>query len=169
MDSMARSPPASMIGTSAEAVSNRFLGSMQSTTVQQQLYPSSSSILQQAIQQSGQLNTNVPLSALFPDTTSKPAVNISMNTRMLEACTFVPGVTNVNPVPIPVQQQQTPVRQNKAILETTPVNSSPANIIHSSPSSQTQGQQVTSPRAPGGSTLQFVPSQVLRNMPKTHK
>jgi len=65
----------------------------------------------------------------------------------------------------PLQQQQTPVQPNPILMESPQIVSSPLNASHSSPSSQTQTpQQVNSPRASGGSTLQFVPSQVLRKM-----
>lgn len=60
------------------------------------------------------------------------------------------------------QQPQTPARNDTLNSNATTPVVTPPQPTHASPSSQ----QVTSPRSSGGSTLQFVPSQVLRNIPK---
>ena len=76
---------------------------------------------------------------------------------------------NMNQPSTPYHQPHaSPVQLNNVRIGSPQILSSP-QLPHPSPPSQTPSQAVTSPRMSGGSTLQFVPSQVLRNMPKSHK
>lgn len=66
-----------------------------------------------------------------------------------------------SPQPLP----PSPGQPHNIRLGSPQILSSP-HSSHPSPATQTTPQQTNSPRASGGSTLQFVPSQVLRKMSK---
>lgn len=84
--------------------------------------------------------------------------------------TSFPVAPTSNQVPIQYQQQQSPIQPNNIRMNSPQTMSSPSNISHnSSPAHNPTSQQTNSPRVTGGSTLQFVPSQVLRKMPKSNK
>jgi len=163
---MSRAPPASLITPQIEQQSS--LNIQPSPPQQPNL-----SILQRAIQQSDQqLNTNPissPVSNGFNNVAPfQPFDLISSNTYP----GFPVGPT-LNHIPLQYQQQQqqqSPVQPNNIRMGSPQTMPSPSNKSHNSPPSQTQAAQpMNSPRMSGGSTLQFVPSQVLRNMPKSHK
>jgi hypothetical protein len=148
---MTRAPPSSLISSQFEQPSQPF----------QQQPPLS--MLQRAIQQSEhQFNTNqtFPLmsNGFNGGAPFAPIDLIPPNTYP----GFPIGPTSTQP---PLQsQQQSPTQLNNIRLGSPQTMSSPS-VSHMSP----QSQQMTSPRMSGGSTLQFVPSQVLRNMSKSHK
>jgi len=158
---------------------------------QQQQAPMS--LFQRAIQESGQqLNMNAPPIHSFNgnqgmqpfSTYDLLPSNPYSNPHMMPFSMPAPPPTQPAVVPHPHAQmyqppastemppvasfQQSPGRMANPIrMESPQVISSPSSVSHTSPPSQpSPATQVTSPRASGGSTLQFVPSQVLRNMPK---
>ncbi len=161
---MSRAPPLSMISTQFD---------QQSPMNHQSFQPApqpSLSILQRAIQQSEQqFNSNQTFSPI-----SNGFNNVApFQPFDLISPTAYPGFP-IGPVltqpPVPEQQQQSPAQPNNLSMSSPPTMSSPSSISHQSPSSQNQtAQQTNSPRMSGGSTLQFVPSQVLRKMSKNHK
>ena len=131
--------------------------------------PPTMSVLQRAILQSDQqLNMNPSFPSMMGNsngiTPFQPFDLISSPNQ-----SGFPVGSNPNAVPFSMQSNvhSSPGRMNNPIrMESPQINSSPP-ISHPSPPSQhVTPQQVTSPRVSGGSTLQFVPSQVLRNMPK---
>lgn len=124
------------------------------------------SMLQRAIQQSDlQFNTNpIPSSVLNGSfDASAPFQPFDLNTPNFYS-DFQPGPTLPQ---MTSPQQQSPVQTNNIRFGSPQSMSSPL-ASHSSPTIQTQTtpQQTNSPRMSGGSTLQFVPSQVLRKMSK---
>jgi hypothetical protein len=165
IETMSRAPPPSLAMNQFEQSPPFANISLQSLSQQ---FPPSLSILQQAIQQSDQqLNSNpaaYSISNGFNSVAPFQPFDLFPNTY--------PGIP-VGPVPTPVppqQQQQSPMQANNIRLGSPQTMSSPMNISHTSPPSQVQqAQPNNSPRMSGGSTLQFVPSQVLRKMPKSHK
>lgn len=138
----------------------------------QQQQQSSLSMLQRAIQQSDQqFNTNQM---------SFPMSNGFMNVAPFQPFDLIPQTTSPgfpigatsNQVPLQhqQQQQQSPIQSNNIRMNSPQAMSCPSNVSHNtSPSQNPVGQQTNSPRMSGGSTLQFVPSQVLRKMSKSHK
>ena len=154
---MSRAPPSSMMPSGFEQQSPRNLAAFSSPAAQS---TPPMSMLQRAIQQSEQqLNFNSAPNG-FNGSASFP----SMDFPPANPYPGFPTGPGLNPASLPFQQQS-PVRMNNVRMESPQAHSSPS-VSHTSPPSQSQPQQVTSPRAPGGSTLQFVPSQVLRKIPK---
>ncbi len=132
------------------------------------------SILHRAIQQSDQPFTT--------NQTSSPISNGFNNVAPFQPFDLIPPNTYpgfplgpiLNQTPPQQQQQQqqqhSPIQPNNILMSSPQAMSSPSNISHHSSPSQTQATpQTNSPRMSGGSTLQFVPSQVLRKMSKSHK
>jgi hypothetical protein len=160
---MSRAPPASLIFPQIEQQSS--LNIQPSPPQQPPL-----SILQRAIQQSDQqFNTN-PISSPISNGFNNVAPFQPFDLISSNAYPGFPVGPTLNHVPLQYQQQQSPVQQNNIRMGSPQTMSSPSNKSHNSPPSQPQAaQQTNSPRMSGGSTLQFVPSQVLRNMPKSHK
>jgi hypothetical protein len=169
---MSRAPPSSLISPQFEQQSSLNIPplplSQPFQSPPQQAPPIS--ILQRAIQQSEQqFNTNQ---------TSSPISNGFNNVAPFQPFDLIPPNTYPgfpvgplpNQVPLQNQQQQSPIQPNNIRMGSPQIMSSPSNTSHSSPPSQPQAvQQMNSPRMSGGSTLQFVPSQVLRKMSKSHK
>jgi hypothetical protein len=171
IENMSRAPPSSLISPQFEQQSS-------SLNIPLPPPPPSShsfqppqqapvSILQRAIQQSDQqFNTNQTTSSM-----SNGFNNIApfQPFDLLPPNNYpgFPVVPILNQVPI---LQQSPIQPNNIPINSPQTMSSPSNVFHNSPPSQTQAaQQMNSPRMSGGSTLQFVPSQVLRKMSKSHK
>lgn len=165
IESMSRAPPSSMI-------SNQFEQQLSTNTPTpspfQPLQQPPLSMMQRAIQQSAQqMNTNQ---------THHPVSNGFNNVAPFQPFDLIPPQAypgfpaGLVLTQTPPQQQQSPLQQNNIRLGSPQAMPSPSNISHASPPSQTQAiPQTNSPRMSGGSTLQFVPSQVLRKMPKSHK
>ncbi|CAF1165139.1 unnamed protein product [Adineta ricciae] len=156
IESMSRAPPPTLPTT-------------QSKQTQQQSSQSEPilSMLQRAIQQSDlQFNTNPTSSSILNGSfdASAPFQPFDLNNPNLYS-DFQPGPTP--PQITSPQQQQSPLQTNNIRFGSPQTMSSPL-ASHSSPTTQTQTtpQQTNSPRMSGGSTLQFVPSQVLRKMSK---
>lgn len=156
IESMSRAPPPT-------------LATAQSEQTQQQSSQSEPilSILQRAIQQSDlQFNTNPTSSSILNGSFdgSAPFQPFDLDNPNLYS-DFQPGPA-LSQITSP-QQQQSPLQTNNIRFGSPQTMSSPL-ASHSSPTTQTQTtpQQTNSPRASGGSTLQFVPSQVLRKMSK---
>lgn len=132
------------------------------------------SLLQRAIQQSDQqFNTNstpYPMSNGFTNAAPfQPFDLIGSNAYPGFPIGPVLNQTPPHHQP-PPPQQQSPIQPNNIRLSSPQAASSPLKTSQASPPTQPQTpQQTNSPRMPGGSTLQFVPSQVLRNMPKNNK
>jgi len=170
IENMSRAPPSSLIPPQLEQQSSISIPLSALSQPFQSLQQAPLSILQRAIQQSDQqFNTNQissPISNGFNNVTPfQPFDLIPPNTYPGFPVGPLP-----NQVPLPQQQQQSPVQPNNIRMGLPQTMTSPANASHSSPPSQTQAtQQMNSPRMSGGSTLQFVPSQVLRKMSKSHK
>ncbi|CAF2492463.1 unnamed protein product [Rotaria sp. Silwood2] len=160
IENMSRAPPSSLLSSQSEQQSSIYSSPSQSQSFQQQQQQASLSILQRAIQQSEQqFNTNQtsaisnefmhvapfqPFDLLYPNT--YPGFPIA---------------PLLNQVPYQYQQQQSPVQSNNIRMVSSHTISSPY-MSHNSPPSQPQtAQQMSSPRTTGGSTLQFVPSQVV--------
>ena len=164
---MSRAPPSSLVPPQFEQQSPLNIPSPpQPFQQQQQQQQAPFSILHRAIQQSNQqFNTNQ---------ISPPVLNGSADVTPFQPFDLNPPYAYpgfpIGPIfnQIPLQQQP-PVQSNNIRMGSPQTMSSP-NMSHHSPSSQTQTTpQMSSPRMSGGSTLQFVPSQVLRNMSKSHK
>jgi hypothetical protein len=172
---MSRAPPSSLMSSQFEQESSFTISPPSQPFQQQPQQQSPVSMLQRAIQQSNQqfnpTQTTLPMSNGFNNAAPfQPFDLISSNTYP-----GFPIEPLFNQVPFQQQQQQqpqqqqSPVQPNNIRLGSPQTMSSPP-ASHSSPPSQTQPtQQMSSPRMSGGSTLQFVPSQVLRKMSKTHK
>jgi hypothetical protein len=170
---MSRAPPSSLIPPQFEQQSSiNIPPSSLSSQPFQSPQQAPLSFLQRAIQQSDQqFNTNQissPISNGFNNVTPfQPFDLILPNTY---PGFHVGPIPNQVPLPQQQQQQQSPVKPNNIPVGTPQTMASPPNASHNSPPSQTQStQQMNSPRMSGGSTLQFVPSQVLRKMSKSHK
>jgi hypothetical protein len=166
IESMSRAPPSSLMPSQFEQESS-FNISPPSQPFQQQQQPTLS-ILQRAIQQSVQQFNYTQ--------TSPPTPNGFNNVAPFQPFDLIPPNTYpgfpieplLNQSPIQLQQQS-PVQPNNIRMGSPQTMTSP-NVSHNSSPSQPQAaQQTSSPRMSGGSTLQFVPSQVLRKMSKTHK
>jgi hypothetical protein len=168
---MSRAPPSSLVPSQFEEQSSLNIPSLPSQPfLQQQQQQASLSMLQRAIQQSNQqFNTNqISPPVLNGSTDITPFQPFDLNPPYAYPGFPVGPIFNQNPVQ-QQQQQQSPVQSNNIRMGSPQTMSSP-NMSHNSPSLQTPAtQQTSSPRMSGGSTLQFVPSQVLRNMSKNHK
>lgn len=139
---------------------------------QQQQQPVQLSFLQRAIQQSDQQFNMNQTSSTVPNEFSTVPLFQPFDLLPPNAYPGFPIGSVMNQAVLQhqqQQQQQSPAQPNNIRLSSPQAASSP-NTSHTSPPSQPQTpQQMNSPRMSGGSTLQFVPSQVLRNMSKNHK
>ena len=173
IESMSRAPPSSIVPHQYES---QPFNNVPAPSSYQQPPQASLSMLQRAIQQSDQqFNTNP---------TPYPMSNGFNNVAPFQPFDLIgsgsfPGfpigpVLNQAPLqpqlPQQQQQQQSPIQPNNIRFSSPQAASSPLKTSQASPPTQPQTpQQTNSPRMSGGSTLQFVPSQVLRNMPKSNK
>ena len=167
IETMSREPPSSLASNRFESPPPPSFANIPLQSLSQQFPPQPLSMLQQAIQQSEQQFNSNP--AAYSTSNGFNSV-APFQPFDLFPNTF-PGIP-VGPLPtsVPPQQQQSPIQPNNIRLGSPQTMSSPMNISHNSPPSQVQpAQPNNSPRMSGGSTLQFVPSQVLRKMPKSHK
>ena len=164
---MSRAPPSSMVPQQYEP---QLMNNIPVSSTFQSSPHAPSSILQRAIQQSEQqFHTNPPV---------HPMSNGFNNVAPFQPFDIIAPNSYpsypAGPIPnqVPLQsQQQSPIQTNNIRLVSPQIASSPLKTSHTSPPTQAQTppQQTNSPRMSGGSTLQFVPSQVLRNMPKNNK
>jgi hypothetical protein len=169
IETMSRAPPSSLASNQFEPQPFTNISPLSLSQPFQPPQQAPLSILQRAIQQSDQqFNTNQ---------TAYPIPNGFNNGAPFQPFDLIPPNTYpgfpvgpvLNPVPSQ-QQQQSPTQPNNLRMGSPQTMSTPLNISHNSPPSQIQpAQPNNSPRMSGGSTLQFVPSQVLRKMPKSHK
>ncbi|CAF4693127.1 unnamed protein product, partial [Rotaria sp. Silwood1] len=161
IENMSRAPPSSLLSSHSEQQSSIYSSPSQSESFQQQQQQQAPrSILQRAIQQSEQqFNTNQTSFAISNEFTNvapfQPFDLLSSNTYP-----GFPIAPLLNQAPSQYQQQ-IPIPSNNIRMGSSHTMSSP-HMPHNSPPSQSQtAQQMSSPRMTGGSTLQFVPSQVL--------
>ena len=163
---MLRAPPPSL-SFQSEHLSPTNASPQSQSFHQQQQRPLS--ILQRAIEQSDQqLNTSQTFPPGSNSLNSLPSFQ-SLDSIPPNIHPGFPIEPSTNQVLYQYQPRPSPVQSNNISIVSSEAISNP-NVFHNSPSSQPQApKQTSSPRTSGGSTLQFVPSQVLRNMPRSHK
>ncbi|CAF1231457.1 unnamed protein product [Adineta steineri] len=168
IENMTRAPPSSLLPSQFEQQSPLNISSPSQQQHQHQQQQQSLAFLERAIQQSNQqFNTNQTSFAISNGSMDIPPFQ-PFDLNLSNTYPGFPVGPLITPNVVQQQQQQpqpqSPMQSNNIRMGSPQTMSSPQTSYNSPPSQTPTTPQVNSPRMSGGSTLQFVPSQVLRNM-----